>query len=237
MRIANPATGKRQCDRENNPADSNPRGLEGFLENPDHDSRGGPGVGNLGGAEVARVDEADALCEPIESGDNRQRAKRMPGNGAPGMHVVGIGSEGGVDGQATKNVRMPADGAMRERTRSFGQNHCEGDEGEGLPKFGNFVPDKQSKESRACRGKETTQSALLGIVAMQREPGGEIEGRAENGQSQQAHGHVGVLRRLKMQIDRGCPEESDEAKQSVLHLQMAGFKRTRDGGQSKHECS
>src|SRR5215467_1092611 len=161
----------------------------------------------------------------------------MPGNRAPLVHVVRIGHECGVDGQSAEDMRVPADCVMRQSARSFGQKHCEGDEREGLPKFRNFIPDEQSKQSRACRGEETTQSALPRIIAMPRELGGEIEDCAENGQGQQAHGNVSVRWRFEMQVDRGGPAECKDAKQRVLHLQMARFEWTPDGGKSKHDNS
>ena len=79
---------------------------------------------------------------------------------------------------------MPTDGVMRQSPRGFRQDHGEGDECERLPKFGNLIPGEQSKEGRACGGKETANDALLGVVAVQRELCCEIKHRAENGQSQ-----------------------------------------------------
>ena len=129
---------------------------------------------------------------------------------------------------------MPADGVMRQGARGLGQNHREGDESERLPKFGNFEPDQKCDEGRARRRKETTEGALRKIVSLGCEPGRQIKHGAENRQSQQAHAHMRVWS-FEMQVDRRCAEECEEAKQRVLHLEMARFERFSHRSQGQHE--
>src|SRR5437773_4094146 len=47
LMVANPARGKREHDRENDPADGNPWRMQSFLEGPHHHPSGGPGVCHL----------------------------------------------------------------------------------------------------------------------------------------------------------------------------------------------
>src|SRR5215831_5602476 len=139
----------------------------------------------------------------------------MPRNRLPFVRTVGISHECGVNCQAPENVRVPADGVMRQGTRGFRQNYAKSNKCERLPKFGNFVPDEESSEGCARCGEEAPQSSLLGIVAMRGEPGSEIKHGAENWQSQQAYANVGVLRGYEMQVDGDGPEKREEGEKRI----------------------
>src|SRR5437016_13623022 len=75
-------------------------------------------------------------------------------DGTTRMHLGRIGCEQDVNRQAAKDVRMPADGVMRQGARGLGQRHREGDENEPLPKFGNFEPDQKCERAEPAAAKK-----------------------------------------------------------------------------------
>src|SRR5262249_53010639 len=91
LRIVNPAMGDRESDREDDPSHGNPWGVKSFFENPGHYSCASRGVSDLSGAEVSRVDDTHARCEPVEAGYNGHRGERAPGNRVPSVPIAGIG--------------------------------------------------------------------------------------------------------------------------------------------------
>src|SRR5690348_10777863 len=126
---------------------------------------------------------------------------------------------------------------MRQGTRCFGQNDRKGDESKRLPKLGNFVPNEEGNQGRACCSEETAQSSLLSVITMRGEPGGEIKHSAENWQGQQSDVHMRVFRSFEMQVNCDGLEKCEEAEQRILHLQMPRFERAPDGSERKHKRS
>ena len=68
MLVANPARGKREHDRENNPAHRDPRRAERFLKNPDHHGGSRPGVGHARQSKMPFVRGAEPGSSRMISG-------------------------------------------------------------------------------------------------------------------------------------------------------------------------
>ncbi len=83
----------------------------------------------------------------------------------PGMQPTLTGGECGEHGKTSEKMRVPRQRVVMECARGLGQNHCESNEREGLPKLWRFEPDEKSEENTARSGEESAKGALLSIVA------------------------------------------------------------------------
>ena len=110
-------------------------------------------------------------------------------------------------------MRVTRKHVISQRARGLRQNHRESNECDRLPKLRRFKPDEQPKERGTRNGKQPANGALPGIIAQSCQSRGEIEHRAENGESEQTHSNVSVFGGFEVQIEDRCAIESECAQE------------------------